>query len=201
MAIWAPKWPPDSRQDADTTAQIAAIKEKQLNAAYVEIELVDEPSRLVNVLLDLGASCSVFSKRSLQGIYHKLIRHPPRAKLVATNGGSLGMAEGISRLRFRFPGYSQIFEHNVEIVDNDGVPSIFGNDFWKTIGANVSLSDSDRGDTVSWITGDGTKVTLKVHCSSRDNDLTSATRLTVAVCMQPEGHKGESTIIDESSLK
>ena len=81
MAIWALKWPPDKSHDMKTTEQINAVKEKQFNAAYVEIELVDEPGRLVKVLLDLGASCSVFSKRSLQGIYHKLIRHPPKAKL------------------------------------------------------------------------------------------------------------------------
>ena len=195
MAIWALKWPPDKSHDMKTTEQINAVKEKQFNAAYVEIELVDEPGRLVKVLLDLGASCSVFSKRSLQGIYHKLIRHPPKAKLVAANGGSLGMAEGIARLLFRFPGYDQIFEHNVEIVDNDGVPSIFGIDFWKTIGANVSLSDTDRGDTVSWTTNDGTKVTLPVHCSAPNKDLKTATRLTAAVCIQPEGHKGDSTIV------
>ena len=88
MAICALKWPPDSSQDTETTAQIAAVKEKQFNAAYLEIELVGEPGRLVKVLLSYWTSYSVFSisKRSLQGMYHKLVRHPPKFESQARCG-------------------------------------------------------------------------------------------------------------------
>ena len=197
-ALWTLTRPPDrmntNHDDPKEIARISAIKEKAFNAAYVEIELVDEPGRIIKVLLDLGASCSVFSKRSLAGIYHKLVRYPPAASLIAANGGSLGLAEGIARLRFRFKGYEQVFEHNVEIIDNDGVPSIFGIDFWKTIGADVSLSNQDRGDTVSFMSN-GTKVTLPVYCSAPNSQLQVDTRLTSSICMQPEGHRGDKLTV------
>ena len=101
---------------------------KAFSSAYVEIELVDEPGRIIKVLLDLGASCSVLSRRSLRGVYHKLIRKPPAARLIGANGLSLGLACGIVSLRFRFAGHDEIYEHNVEVIDNDGVPCIFGVD-------------------------------------------------------------------------
>ena len=96
-ALWTLMFtlPPDrmstNHDDPKEIARMSAIKD-------VETELVDEPGRIIKVLLDLGASCSVFSKQSLASIYHKLVRYPPAASLVAANGGSLGLAEGIVRL-------------------------------------------------------------------------------------------------------
>ena len=119
------------------------------NSAYVEIELVDDPGRIIKVLLDLGASCSVFSKRSLRGVYHTMIRKPPAATLIGANGDSLGLALGIVNLKFRFVGHDRIFDHNVEVIDNDGVPCILGVDWWKTIGAEIKLGNNDKGDSVS----------------------------------------------------
>ena len=122
------------RRHQKTIKLIAAETEQQecsFNLAYVEIEFVDEPGRVIKVLLDLGASCSVFSKRAraLQGVFHSLVRNPPKAKLIAANGGSLGLALGIIRLKFKFRGHDEVFEHNMGAIDNDGVPCILGVDW------------------------------------------------------------------------
>ena len=87
-----------------------------------------------------------------------------------------------------------MYEHNVEIMDNDGVPSIFGIDFWKTIGADVSLSNQDRGDTVSFMSN-GSKVTLPVYCSAPNSQLQVDTHLTSSIDMQPEGHRGDKLTV------
>ena len=90
------------RRHQKMTKLIAAQAEqhkRRFNSAHVEIELVDEPGRVIKVLLDLGASCSVLSKRALEGVFHSLIRSPPKAKLIVANGGSLGLGGGVKTHR------------------------------------------------------------------------------------------------------
>ena len=172
----------------------AAADTKTFNSAYVEIELVDDPGRIIKVLLDLGASCSVFSKRSLKGVYHALIRNPPAATLIGANGDSLGLALGIVNLKFRFVGHDRIFNHNVEVIDNDGVPCILGVDWWKTIGAEIKLSNDDRGDSVSWLCGDE-RFTLPVYCNAADRNLQVSAHVAEGVVLMPKGCRGDRAVV------
>ena len=185
----------DQKRLTKLIAAQAAKQEQQFNSAYVEIELVDEPGRVIKVLLDLGASCSVFSKRSLNGIFHKLIKHPPKASLIAAHGGSLGLALGIVRLKFKFKGHDQVFEHNVEVIDNDGVPCILGVDWWKSIGAQISLNPDNRGDTVTWTTKSGERVELPVHCTEPNSDLCTTSHVAEGLVLQPSGCLGDSAVV------
>jgi hypothetical protein len=172
----------------------AVLDTKTFNSAYVEIELVDDPGRIIKVLLDLGASCSVFSKRSLRGVYHSLIRSPPAATLIGANGDSLGLALGIVNLKFRFVGHDRVFNHNVEVIDNDGVPCILGVDWWKTIGAEIKLSNDDRGDSVSWLC-DGERYTLPVYCNAGDRDLQVSAHVAEGLVLQPAGCRGDRAVV------
>ena len=183
------------RRKTKLIAAQAAEQEKQFNSAFIEIELVDEPGRIIRVLVDLGASCSVFSKRALRGVFHQLIMHPPKAKLIAANGGSLGLALGIARLRFRFKGHDKVYEHNVEVVDNDGVPCILGVDWWKSIGAQISLNPDNRGDTVSWTTSTGELITLPIHCTAPCKDLQSMSYIADGLVLNPSGSTGDSAVV------
>jgi hypothetical protein len=154
--------------------RIAANRDKE-TAMYVEIELIDDPGVIIRVLLDSGAATSVMSSKQLRRIWHKLKReyNGKRSNLISGGGGSLGVGLGTTNLRFKFPGYDTVYEQTVEIIDNDGVPSILGVDFLKSVSANMQYSQAC--DTATWTTETGV---VPMHCSAPQ--LTASCDLTIA---------------------
>ena len=159
----------DINQTRNLNNSIATVNEnvrKLFNSAYIEIELVDSPGAIIRVLLDTGASASCFSARALKSVWHK-IKRTMSAKpmnLVSAKGSSLGTNLGSTELRFRIPGQKRIYEHRIEIIDNDGVPSILGVDFLKTVGATLKFTE--RSDTATWPTPRHETVTIPLHCTA-----------------------------------
>ena len=140
------------------------VKEK-FNSTYIEIELVDMPGVIIRVLLDSGAAASVFSKRALRKVWHKLkLVVGKGSNLISAGGGSLGVNLGMTNLRFKIPGYEHIYEQSIEVIDNDGVPSIFGVDFLKAVSADMRYSKA--GDMASWETPEGETITVPMHCTA-----------------------------------
>ena len=70
-------------------------------------------------------------------MWHKLQRtfSANPINLVSAEGSSLGQNLGSTELRFRISGQERIYSHKIEIIDNDGVPSILGVDLLKSVGA------------------------------------------------------------------
>ena len=171
--------------------RVAASRHKEIaklfNSTYVEIELIDDPGVIIRVLLDSGAATSVMSSKQLRHIWHKLKRTVGKqSNLISAGGGSLGVGLGTTDLRFKFPGYDTVYTQTVEIIDNDGVPSILGVDFLKAVSANMQYSDAY--DTATWTTESGEKVVVPMHCSAPL--LTDSCDLTIAqgVVIPQAGH-------------
>jgi len=162
------------------TSRIAASEQKNIeklfNSTYVEIELIDDPGVIIRVLLDSGAATSVMSSKQLRHIWHKLKRKYKKSNLISAGGGSLGVGLGTTDLRFKFPGYDTVYTQTVEIIDNDGVPSILGVDFLKAVSANMQYSNAC--DTATWTTESGETVVVPMHCSAPI--LTDTCDLTIA---------------------
>ena len=162
--------------------RIAANRDKEtaklFNSTYVEIELIDDPGVIIRVLLDSGAATSVMSSKQLRHIWHKLKRKytGKKSNLISAGGGSLGVGLGTTDLRFKFPGYDTVYEQTVEIIDNDGVPSILGVDFLKSVSANMQYSQAC--DTATWTTETGETIVVPMHCSAPQ--LTTSCDLTIA---------------------
>jgi len=128
----------------------AAVNEKtlkQFNSTYIEVELVDDPGTVIRVLLDSGAALSVFSLRAVKRVWHKmkgtLRRSVAGDSMTAAGGGGMGPNVGLADLKFRFIGLTgevrpDIMDWPVEIVDNDGVPSILGVDLLKHLEPHYS---------------------------------------------------------------
>ena len=108
---------------------------KLFNSTYVEIEPIDGPGAIIRVLLDSGSATSGMSSRQLRHIWHKLKRKytSKKSTLISMGGGSLGVGLGTIDLRFRFTGCDTVYDQTIEIIDNDGVPSILGVDFLKLV--------------------------------------------------------------------
>ena len=155
---------------AVSNSRIAANRDKEtaklFNSTYVEIELIDDPGVIIRVLLDSGAATSVMSSKQLRHIWHKLKREytGKKSNLISAGGGSLGVGLGTTDLRFKFPGYDTVYEQTVEIIDNDGVPSILGVDFLKSVSANMQYSQAC--DTATWTTETGETVVVPMHFGS-----------------------------------
>ena len=159
----------DIRETRSLNNSIAAVNEntrKLFNSAYIEIELVDSPGTIIRVLLDTGASASCFSARALKSVWHKLQRtfSPNPINLVSAGGSSLGQNLGSTELKFRIPGQERVYCHRIEIIDNDGVPSILGVDFLKSVGATLQFTD--HCDTATWTTPGHDPVTIPLHCTA-----------------------------------
>ena len=159
----------DIRETRSLNNSIAAVNEntrKLFNSAYIEIELVDSPGTIIRVLLDTGASASCFSARALKSVWHKLQRtfSPNPINLVSAGGSSLGQNLGSTELKFRIPGQERVYCHRIEIIDNDGVPSILGVDFLKSVGATLQFTD--YCDTAIWTTPGHDPVTVPLHCTA-----------------------------------
>ena len=65
----------------------------------------------------------------------------------AAGGGGMGPNVGLADLKFRFASHigairPEIMNWHVEVVDNDGVPSILGVDLLKHLGATLQYSDA-----------------------------------------------------------
>ena len=132
----------DIRETRSLNRSIATVNEstrRLFKIAYIEIELVDSPGAIIRVLLDTGASASCFSARAMKSVWHKLQRtfSPNPINHVSVGGSSLGQNLGSTELRFRIPGQERVYSHKIEIIDNDGVPSILGADFLKSVGATL----------------------------------------------------------------
>ena len=65
---------------------------------------------------------------------------------------------------FRIPGQERVYCHRIEIIDNDGVPSILGVDFLKSVGATLQFTD--HCDTATWTTPGHDPVTIPLHCTA-----------------------------------
>ena len=133
----------DIRQTRSLNSSIAAVNEntrRLFNSAYIEIELVDSPGVIIGVLLDTNASPSA---RALKSVWHKLKRtfSANPINLISAGGSSLGQNLGNTELRFRIPGQERIYSHRIEIIDNDGVLSILGVDFLKSVGATLQFTE------------------------------------------------------------
>ena len=120
----------------------AAVNEEtlqQFNSTYVEIELV---GAIVRALLDSGVALSAFSLRSVKRVWHKTKRTLRQTvagdSMTATGGGGVGPNVGLADLKFGFVGRPEVTDWPVEIVDNDGVPSILGVDLLKYLGPHCS---------------------------------------------------------------
>ena len=162
----------DIRETRSLNNSIAAVNEntrKLFNSAYIEIELVDSPGTIIRVLLDTGASASCFSARALKSVWHKLQRtfSPNPINLVSAGGSSLGQNLGSTELKFRIPGQERVYCHRIEIIDNDGVPSILGVDFLKSVGATLQFTD--HCDTATWTTPGHDPVTIPLHCTAPES--------------------------------
>ena len=177
----------------------AAVNEKilkQFNSTYVEIELVDNPGTIVRALLDSGAALSVFSLRSVKRVWHKMKRTLRQTvagdSMTAAGGGGMGPNVGLADLKFRFVGRPEVMDWPVEIVDNDGVPSILGVDLLKHLGATLQYSDA--GDACSWINDSGERVVIPMHCTAPE--ISGEFSLTVAegTLLQPSGEAGDKAV-------
>ena len=71
---------------------------------------------------------------------------------------------GNTELRFRIPGQERIYCHKIEIIENDGVPSILGVDFLKSVGATPQFTE--HCDTATWSTPGHDTVTIPLHCTA-----------------------------------
>ena len=175
----------------ELTEQNEKIRET-FSSTYVEVELVDNPGVLIRVLLDSGAALSVFSKRALRHVWYK-VKHKLKKSLVgdsmvAAGGDSLGTNLGITNVKFKFPGLNEIHDWPVEVIDNDGVPSILGVDFLKHL--NATLTYSNAGDACSWVNTEGKRVTIPMHCTAPE--IAGEFSLTMAggAQLQPYGERG-----------
>ena len=74
------------------------------------------------------------------------------------------MGLGTTDRRFKFPGYDTVYEQTVEIIDNDGVPSILGVAFLKSVSVNIQYSQAC--DTATWTTETGETGVVPMHCSA-----------------------------------
>ena len=156
-----------TRKRRAAAAQLREQNEKireTFSSTYVEVELVDNLGVLIRVLLDSGATLSVFSKRALRHVWYK-VKHTLKKSLVgdsmvAAGGDSQGTNLGITNVKFKFPGLSELHDWPVEVVDNGGVPSILGVDFLKHL--NATLTYSNAGHARPARSGDqGQKPALK----------------------------------------
>ena len=57
--------------------------------------------------------------------------------------------------------------HRIEIIDNDGVPSILGVDFLKSVGATLVFTK--HCDTATWSTPGHETVAIPLHCTAPDS--------------------------------
>ena len=139
---------------------------KLFNSTYVEIELLDDPGAIIRALLGSGAAASVMSSKQLRHAWHKPKRKyiGKKFNLISAGGGSLGVGLGTTDLRSKFPGYDTVYEQAVEIIDDDGVPSILGVDFLKSVLADMQYSQAC--DTATWTTETGEALVVPMHCSA-----------------------------------
>ena len=178
----------DIKRNRSLNNSIAAVNEnvrKLFNSAYIEIELVDSPGTIIRVLLDTGASASCFSARALRSVWHKIKRtvSSKPMNLVSAEGSSLGTNLGSTELRFRIPGQKRIYEHRIEIIDNDGVPSILGVDFLKSVGATLQFTE--HSDTATWSTPGHETVTIPLHCTAPESKGTYAVTSAEGFVLEP----------------
>ena len=105
--------------------------------------------------------------------------------MTAASGGGMGPNVGLSDLKFRFVGRSKVTDWPVEILDNDGVPSILGVDLLKHLGATLQYSDAN--DACSWVNNSGERVVISMHCTAPE--ISGEFSLTVAegTLSQPSG--------------
>ena len=155
-----------NRSTATLNAAVNESTRKLFNSAYIEIELVDSPSTIIRVLLATGASASCFSARALKSVWNELQRtfSPNPINLVSAGGSSLGQNLGSTELRFGIPGQERVYSHKIGIIDNDGVPSIIGDDFLKSVGATLQFTE--HFDTATWSTPGHGPVTIPLHCTA-----------------------------------
>jgi hypothetical protein len=166
-------------------ATIAAVRQKFFST-YVEIILVDDPQqKVIRVLLDTGASISMFGWRHVRkaGVNLGLLK-PSGLTAVSASGDVMPGMKGKMPLRFKFVSDESGATYNFpfELCDNDHMPDILGVDFWKPVGAVI---DYGR-DTVSWFNeANGKTITLRTHSTVEDKRLETVARISEHLHLPP----------------
>ena len=109
----------------------------------------------------------------------------------------MGPNVGLADLKFRFVRHTgairpEIMNWPVEVVDNDGVPSILGADLLKHLDATSQYSEG--GDACSWVNDSGERVVIPMHCTAPEISGEFSMTIADGMLLQPSGEIGEKAV-------